>query len=383
MDTERLQSLLKKYTSQTATPEEIKIVEDWYDRVNAEVPEMDTEELDGAKEDIFARIDAGIAEPDQAEEEQRRTLFPYGFLMKAAVLTAVLLSLGYLFMLKPKRGVQSLATAKNVIEPGGNQAVLQLADGTRVVLNKASDGQISDQGGIKVTKTKNGELVYSMPEQQGTDLVRMNTVTTPRGGQYHLVLGDKTEVWLNSGSSISFPAAFTGAERKVAMTGEAYFEVAKNKAKPFIVSTGKSEIRVLGTHFNINSYNDEQKESTTLLEGSVRVSHSGRQLLLKPGQQASIASNSSSIELADIEDATSVIAWKNGYFQFENADLKAVMRQISRWYDTEVSYNGPVPVKQYTGKIPRNVSAKELVEMLAYSGIHCKIENGRIVVNPR
>lgn len=381
MDTERLNYLLKKYNSQTATPEEIRIVEDWYESVNAEVPEMSADELAGDRADILAQLDAHIDAISPVVVLQKNFLFRNYFLAKAAIFAGILLGLGYLFLLKPKPDARIVEVAKREITPGGNHAVLQLADGTKVVLNSASDGQISDQAGIEVTKTRSGELVYTMNEPPDTKVVRMNTVTTPRGGQYHLILVDKTEVWLNSGSSITFPTVFSGNDRKVTITGEAYFEVAKNKSKPFIVSTRQSQITVLGTHFNVNCYDDEETEATTLLEGAVKVTRQDRQLLLKPGQQATIPNNSSLITLHEVEDAESIIAWKNGYFQFENADLTSVMRQISRWFDTEVQYNGPVPVKQFNGKIPRNISAKELIEMLSYSGIHCKIQNNKIIVN--
>jgi ferric-dicitrate binding protein FerR (iron transport regulator) len=159
--------------------------------------------------------------------------------------------------------------------------------------------------------------------------------------------------------------------------------VAKNKAKPFIVSTNKSEIKVLGTHFNINAYDDEEYQRTTLLEGSVEIKSGKQKTRLTPGQQAIIKEKTEGIKIEKIEDLEAIIAWKNGYFQFEKADLKSVMRLVSRWYDTKVSYSGSIPTKEYTGKIPRNVNVSKLIEMLAYTGIHCKVENNQIIVNQK
>lgn len=383
MDTGKLNDLLKKYNNQTATAEERKAVEDWYERINGEVPEMDTADLAGTKADMFNFLEHHIAPVATTAPAKSRLRIYRSYLAKAAVFAGLLLGIAYFFFKKPANGDGKQLLAHQNIQPGGNNAVLQLANGTKVVLNQAADGQISSQQGISIVKTKSGELVYHLREQAGANAYAMNTVTTPHGGQYHLILVDRTEVWLNSGSSITFPAAFSGKERKVKITGEAYFEVAKNKAKPFVVQTGKSEITVLGTHFNVNAYSDEEAEATTLLEGAVSVKSAGQQVLLKPGQQASLQKNASRLSMHEVEDADAAVAWKNGYFQFDNADPAAVMRQISRWYNVDVQYQGALPVKQYNGKIPRGVSAKELVEMLSYSGINCTLQNNRIIVIPK
>ncbi|SMD17197.1 FecR family protein [Pedobacter nyackensis] len=383
MDIEELKYLLKKYNDQTATPEEIRIVEDWYESVNGEVPNFSLDELANFKANIYANVEANMMNTAKDGDKKNTFKIYRHYFAKAAILIGALLGIVYLFFVNPNRSAKSSLTANHEIKPGGNNAILKLANGTSVVLNDDITGQISNQQGVEVTKTKSGELVYSIIDQPGANVALMNTVTTPRGGQYHLILADKTEVWLNSGSSITFPAVFCGKDRKVAVTGEAYFEVAKNKLKPFIVSTKGSEVTVLGTHFNINAYDDEDAELTTLLEGSVSVKRNNQCLLLKPGQQASITRNSNLINMKEIEDPNVLVAWKDGYFQFDNADVAAVMRQISRWYNTEIQYNGSVPVKQYIGRIPRTVSAKELVEMLSYSGIHCTIEKNKIIVNPK
>jgi transmembrane sensor len=159
--------------------------------------------------------------------------------------------------------------------------------------------------------------------------------------------------------------------------------VDKNKNKPFIVHNDQSDIKVLGTHFNVNAYDDEEVQRTTLLEGSIEIRRGSQKMLLIPGQQANINGKSNILKIKEIDDLDAIIAWKNGYFQFEKSDLQSVMRQVSRWYNTDVGYNGTIPTKQYTGKIPRSVNVAKLIEMLSYSGIHCEVEQNQITVNPK
>lgn len=385
MDTEKLKYLLKKYNSRSATPEEKRLVEDWYERVGTEIPAMAEDELLPLKENIFSQVKANITSNKPKSRNSIALSFMRAHLSKAAVLTALIMGAAYFYFKQPKlkSTANQIVQVKKEIKPGGDNAILQLADGSTITLNEAANGHLANQQGIKVTKTKSGELVYSVTNQTSQNRAMLNTVSTPKGGQYHLILVDKTEVWLNSGSSITFPTAFSGKDRKVKITGEVYFEVAKDKTKPFIVNTNRSEISVLGTHFNINAYPDEEAEATTLLEGSVKVKRNQEMVLLKPGQQASIDHRAQRINLREIDNPEAIIAWKNGYFQFERADLASVMRQISRWYDADVRYNGAFPVKEYTGKIPRKVGVNKLIEMLSYSGIHCTINNNQIIVNPK
>jgi ferric-dicitrate binding protein FerR (iron transport regulator) len=385
LDTEKLKHLLKKYNNQTATPEEKKVVEDWYEKVNGEAPVMTDADFLTRKESIFSQVKASIGQHNQKLGHRVKFKILRTHFSKAAIFIAILLAGAYFYWPKSKT-TSSLTTTtpvKRELKPGGDNATLQLADGSIITLNEAADGQIASQEGIKVTKTKSGELVYTFSNRTNQSPSQSNTVSTPKGGQYHLILVDKSEVWLNANSSITFPTAFSGKDRKVKITGEVYFEVAKDKSKPFIVNTNQSEIKVLGTHFNINAYNDEEAEATTLLEGAVKVKRNNEEVVLKPGQQANINHHSQRINLKEIDNLDAVIAWKNGYFQFDRADLASVMRQISRWYDADVRYNGTFPVKEYTGKMPRKVEAAKLIEMLSFSGIHCTIKNNQITVNPK
>ena len=209
----------------------------------------------------------------------------------------------------------------------------------------------------------------------------MNRVSTPRGGQYQFVLNYGSKVWLNSESSLSFPAVFKGATREVEITGEAYFEVAKNTKMPFRVKVNNTVIEVLGTHFNVMAYDDEAAMKTTLLEGSVKISNKQFSNLLKPGQQAVLNQNGS-FKISDTPDADDAVAWKAGIFQFRDAGIEAIMRQAARWYDVRVSFAGKIPAKEFTGRISRNVKASELMGMLKYMGVNFKIEDKHITVLP-
>lgn len=384
MNTNEVKDLIEKYNRQAATSEEKKLVEEWYERIDGEILPQNQLEDARVKQQILSRVTASIHHTKTPKAKLIR--LNYGLFFKAAAILIALIGGTYIYFSQTNSSriqTATVKTNKTTIVPGGNNAVLLLADGSQIILNKTSDGQVASQSGVQVIKTKSGELLYRFTGNATAKAAAINTVSTPKGGQYHLILVDGTEVWLNASSSVKFPTAFVGNERRVEVTGEAYFEVAKNKTKPFVVHTNQSDIRVLGTHFNVNTYADEEYERTTLLEGSVEIKRGDKKALLKPGQQASLNAKSGGIKVNEIEDLSEVIAWKNGYFQFEKSDLPSVMRQVSRWYDAEVIYNGKIPAKQYSGKIPRNVSIAKLVEMLAYSGIHCKVEYNRIIVNPK
>jgi len=273
----------------------------------------------------------------------------------------------------------SIPESNQDIAAGGNKAILTLADGSTIVLDNAKKGIVSTQGGTKVLKLNNGVLSYDGNSKTKTLL--FNTISTPRGGQYQLILADGTKVWLNAASSLKFPTAFAGKERKVELLGEAYFEVAKNASMPFKVEVDGMEVEVLGTHFNINSYDDEASTRTTLLEGSIQINKNNRSSLLRPGQQARLNGDGEIkiIEHADVEEA---IAWKEGKFQFDRADIHQVMRQISRWYDVEVQFKGIIP-KHFGGTISRSVNLSKVLNMLELTGeVKFTVEDHKVLVIP-
>lgn len=278
--------------------------------------------------------------------------------------------------------------------PGGNHATLTLANGSVIVLDQAKEGDLAHQGGARIVKPDSGQLVY-YPATAASASVEYNTISTPRAGQFHIILPDGTHVWLNAASSLRFPTAFSGKTREVQLSGEGYFEVAHDAAKPFITTIpaatagGRGErVEVLGTHFNINAYNDESDIKTTLLEGSVKIGNARQvgagwqSVILKPGQQAilsqsSQASQSISVQTADIQK---VIAWKNGFFEFNDLSLPAIMRQISRWYDVDVSLQASYPDKRFGGRISRKLNLASIVSMLETYGVHFKMENNKLIV---
>lgn len=270
-----------------------------------------------------------------------------------------------------------------VITPGGYHAVLTLADGSEIQLDTASTGWTKQQDGVQVMKKDSGQLVYTpgIPGSNPGSTVSYNTLTTPRGGQYQLLLPDGTKVWLNAASTLKYPTAFNGKERCVELTGEGYFEVASatgGKSAPFCVKTGTATIAVLGTHFNIMAYADEATLNTTLLEGKVKVISSHGSSLLRPGEQARLLQNGSlTVVPADIEEVT---AWKNGLFVFKGADIHMVMRQLSRWYDIEVVYEGPAKQHRFSGEFYRSYTWQQMLSILQGSAIRFRVEGRKLII---
>lgn len=273
-----------------------------------------------------------------------------------------------------------LTTEKSAkILPGGHHAVLTTSDGEAIILDSMPNGLLTQQGNTDVKKL-GGLLEYKAPASFIRDtVISYNTVSTPRGGQYQIVLSDGSKVWLNAASSIRFPTAFSGSLREVELTGEAYFEVAKNKEKPFQVKVRDMKIAVLGTHFNVKAYEDEAETKTSLLEGSVKIIQGKEVGLLKPGQQAVINFKDDKVKIATA-DMVEVIAWKNGLFRFEGANIETIMREIGRWYDVEIVYAGKVPMRRFEGKINRNAGLSEVLRILELSNVKFSIAGKKIIV---
>ena len=268
---------------------------------------------------------------------------------------------------------------KDDVSPGGDKATLILADGSTIVLDETQNGTIAQQGNSKIIKL-DGKLSYDPTNKNSREIV-YNTISTPKGGQYQLELPDGSQVWLNATSSIHFPTSFTGTERRIEITGEAYFEIAKNPNMPFIVTVSNSEIQVLGTHFNINAYNDEDNVKTTLLEGSVRFVNDGSINILKPGQQAQLTKEGTTKVVSDV-NVDNVVAWKNGMFDFENASIETVMRQLSRWYDVEIEYKGKTD-DLFIAEMRRNIKLSDALKALELTGkVKFDIQDKKIIVMP-
>lgn len=268
---------------------------------------------------------------------------------------------------------------QNDVAPGGNRAILTLADGSKIVLDSVKSGELAHEENATISKTVDGKIVYNSNGKVG-DRILFNTIATPRGGQYQLILPDGTQVWLNAQSSITYPTAFNGRERKVSIMGEAYFEVTKNKSKPFVVDIGEANIVVLGTHFNVNTYKDEKSKNITLFEGSVRITKKSTltTLTLKPGQQGQLTDQK--LALASHVDLVQALAWKNGVFDFNQLTLSEVMKQLSRWYDVEVIYEKTIPKMTFGGKMGRDLNLSQVLEALTTMGVKFRIEGRKLIV---
>jgi len=305
-----------------------------------------------------------------------------GWRVAAAVL---MLALGtaLVMMIRRKGTVRDVAEQRisvNDALPGSDKAILTLADGTKVILDSAHNGILAEQGGTKIVKPENGRVRY---DAGAHGEVTENLLVTPRGGKYQVTLPDGTQVWLNAASSMRYPTAFTGRERIVTITGEVYFEVAKETGKAFIVKVNDLSVEVLGTHFNVNAYTDEVMVRTSLLEGAVRVKDgAGQMVTLKPGQEAQTPGDRQAMRVVSGIDTAQVMAWKNGLFQFRNTDLASVMRQLARWYDLDVVYEGKIPTDRFDGKIPRDATAAQVLAILQKNQIHFKIEGKKLMVLP-
>lgn len=298
----------------------------------------------------------------------------------AAAAAAILLVVAGYWLFKPAASIKPVpavaARYKNDVAPGGNKAILTLGDGSSITLDEAKNDTLGKQGNASIIKLHNGQVLYRATG--ATTAVTYNTLTTPRGGQYQLTLPDGTQVWLNAASSLHFPTSFAGSSRVVELTGEGYFEVAPLPGKPFLVKVNGTEIAVLGTHFNVMAYTNEQAMAVTLLEGAVNVSRNGVVKKLQPGQQARIpANNNITITNVDISEA---VAWKNGFFIFDRADIATVMRQLERWYDIEVVYEGTPPEMRFGGGMQRSLPLSRVLNILEKNQVLFKIEGRKITV---
>lgn len=392
-----IQELIHKYEQGRLSETEKKELDLWYHSFNdqeavvSDMPEGNESDL---SERIMARLNQSMM-AEKALANESMALQKRKWNMSVAVALIFILLSGSLYYLMvadnsdtPKPLVTKTSVPANDVAPGGTKAMLTLDDGSIIVLDTASNGMLGQQGGAAVTKLDNGLVAYQAASKQmekGDDKVFYNTISTPRGGEYQVTLSDGTKVWLNAASSIRFPTAFRGADRQVQITGEVYFEVAHNKTQPFRVAAGKSTIEVLGTHFNVNAYEDEMQVRTSLLEGAVKVypvddlDHQ-QVKILKPGQQARMNKSGRRISVVNDFDTEEVIAWKNGLFVFKSEDLRSIMRQIARWYDVDVQYRGNGDL-QFTGQITRNNNVSKVLEMLELTGeVKFKVQDKQVIV---
>jgi len=395
MNKQRLEYLFQKYFDKTASQsereelfqhlsvapdEEISsLMKNVYDTDKNEtvssLPDKGEEVLNA----VFAKTNTNRIDSFSAKSIKRgRSWFKYASIAALLLISFTLGIFSYKVNFKTSDSSQKELT--DIIEPGGNKAVLILANGATIDLDNVSNGEIANEMGVRISKTTDGHLVYDLSKSSDSQNIQLayNTIKTPRGGQYQIVLPDGSKVWLNAESSLKYPTIFA-EERRVELKGEGYFEIMRDENSPFIVSTDRQDVTVLGTHFNINSYKENQVIKTTLLEGSVKISNSHAKKhdatfskILKPGEQAVVNQDAIKVSKVNVSNA---IAWKNGLFRFENTNIKEVMEEFSRWYDVEVEFEGTIPDIKLWGSVYRNVSASEALDILGYFNLKYRIKN--------
>lgn len=388
MDEERISDLLEKLVAGTITLSEEGELHAWYNEYNQsdlvkgnDARVLDKREKKRLKRKIYKALSKqingktpGKVVPFYSKETFIRKIAVAAILLIVAV--GGLLVYNNIGVKKPSVYVAK-DISKQAIAPGHNGATLHLSNGKTIDLDTAKDGIIADQNGVQIVK-KNGKLNYVGK----ADDVIYNDIVTTRGQQWQLELSDGTRVWLNAASSIHYPLSFKGKERIVKITGEAYFEVVHNEAQPFKIQAGNIQIEDIGTELNVNAYTDEPSLKTTLVNGSIKISTGSGNRFLTPGQQAITLKDNNSIQVKKEVNVEEIISWKNGQIQFENESLQTIMRQISRWYDVNIKYDGDIPDKIFTGAISRKSDLSELLKILKFEGVHFTLEGRTIVVQP-
>jgi len=393
-----IESLFRKFSQAEASEQEVRELFELIsqDRNDPELIGLLENEIElsnlesgvdlGRKDKVLAKIREVIAVIDgEPAVPAKRT--NYRWLAVAAAVALVIFGAGLFYFSEFGKDSSGVAELANDVAPGQQGATLTLANGNKIRLSDAANGELARQAGVKVTKLASGQLIYELESSSavGTDLAAVNTLSTAKGETYRLRLPDGSLVWLNAASSLTYSAGLLeGGVRKIKLAGEGYFEVAKDKEHPFVVSTGKQDIEVLGTHFNVNSYTDEQVVRTTLLEGSVRLNAAGLQgeqkgLVLKPGQQALMKDDRFLLKEIDPDVA---VAWVNNKFIFEDTDVRTIMRMLERWYNVEVIYKGAVPTDNLGGSVSRFDNISSVLKILEAAGdIHFRLEGRKLYVS--
>ena len=384
------EELLAKTNNDVEEREVVAVLNELIEEESVTAVPLDAEMLRASLQKVLA-VDKGL----HSDVPVRRLVSRRGWWAAAAIL--IVLGMGSYFAIFNKRTGTATTTPtqagrfKNDVAPGTNKATLTLSNGQQLLLDSATRGVLAEQGNAQVQQSVNGRLSYNILAEKPS-AVLYNTLTTPRGGVYQLVLPDGSRVWLNAASSIRYPVFFSGPERKVEITGEAYLEVAKNARQPFIVEVdndNRATIQVLGTAFNVNAYPDEKALHTTLLEGAVRVSKDKKNVVLRPGEQAELEDSTAAgtggrMDVHVGVDTSSVVAWKNGQFRFRGEGLDVVLRQIARWYDVEVEVRGALSGYPLVGNIPRDEPVSEVLKLLELTGVvHFAIDGKKIIVLPK
>lgn len=380
---DRISFLLNRYINNECAAEELQELLKWIDENENE--SIISDELlalwqNSQNESLHTGEQWEQLYQQMMETQQIPSRYKKATWIKFAIAASITIALSFSFYFyNAKINVVQEKVASNVLKPGTHTATLTLGNGEKVVLDQVK-GRVSTHRGIQIFKTASGQLVYKLSQTAKMNRAEFNTIETPKGGQYQIIMSDGSSVWLNAQSSLKYPVSFSTKERVVHLIGEAYFEITKHKDAPFKVITGDQVVEVLGTHFNINSYSDEPVIKTTLLEGSVRVSNlrNNEKKILTPGQQSIFGVNYLRVNEVDPEET---IAWKNGYFTFNNTNLESILRQVSRWYNVDIAYEDEkVRHQLFSGNVSRFENASQVLSILELTGlVHFKIEGRRII----
>lgn len=395
MEQQKMIQILDRYLAGTATETEQHHIEDWLEsnaKDDNEWQRMDesnrTNYITSLHQEILSTINQSGAQVYTIGTDTKRRRRMIWRMVAAASIIAIVSTLVYITVIHQQgTGSPVAITPTDIKAPESTHAVITLADGRKIYLDSAGSGTLVMQENVNVIKNEKGEIVYQATDKGPQREVAYNTLFNPRGSKVvTLALSDGTKVWLNSGSSLQYPVAFVGRERKVTITGEAYFEVSRSATaagakQTFSVEANGMTTTVLGTHFNVNAYEDEPETKVTLLEGSVRVSNNSGAVQLQPGQQALSAANEKPQIRKDI-DTNQVMAWKNGTFNFgEGTNIKEIMRQVARWYDVDVEYKNNIQ-EEFGGSVPRQVNVSELLEKFELTGtVKFKIQGKKVIVS--
>jgi hypothetical protein len=372
--------ILTKYQNATCSDEELKLLDEWYHQLKISNQTISNQTINDNDVVIFTE---SMLKEFREKVGQGVKIIPFYrqpiFRMVTAASVLFVIFLGtYFYVTKPssKTLVNQSIVKKDVIAPSSSKATITLSNGQIVELDAIGSGTlVASQGAVNVMKTEDGQIVYRGNSKE----IAYNTLYNPRGSKViSLRLNDGTIVWLNSQSSIRYPVAFVGDDRQVEITGEAYFEVAKNLSKKFIVASNGLNIEVLGTHFNVNSYNENKNIKVTLIEGSVKIIKGGGTCILKPGQQAQVANEIQVLNGANIE---SVMAWKNGFFSFSGTSVEELMNILGRWYNVEIVFNKSIPNRQFGGQIATSANLSQVVKVLNESELKCALIDGKLVID--
>ncbi|QIL42357.1 FecR family protein [Pedobacter sp. HDW13] len=357
--------LFNKYQQGKCTEEELSLLESWYNLPESEPLAFNADEILKAKAEVWQKLP--LHQPKKTIKLWRTVG------IAASLLLAI--SIGFVVFSQRNKAGQDL-TASNDIKPGGKNATLKLADGREIILNNLATGEVLQQEGLKITKTANGQLIYTVQGSADHEALAFNSISTPLGGTYQVILPDGTKVWLNSASSLKYPTAFKDNKREVELVGEGYFEVAHNAQKPFHVITKTQDIAVLGTHFNLSAYPDDDFAKTTLYEGKVEVRAQDQVVVLKPNEQAVLQGGKLLVKQIDNEGD---LAWKNNEFSFSSERLGEILKKLGRWYDVEFECPKDLENLEFGGYISRDKSLKQALNMIDQEGtVHFKIEGRKI-----